>query len=180
MNKKKVLILSGSPRVRGNTDLLCDQFARGAEESGHIIDKINLGKKEIKNCLGCGVCQSNGGLCVIKDDMKVIINKMMDADVIAMATPVYYSTMNGKMKTLIDRTFPKFREMKNKEFYFISTAASSNDEIMEDVINGFRKFIYFLPGSIEMGTIFDGYAGMNGAIKEHKVYNEAYEVGKNI
>lgn len=180
MSKKNVLILSSSHCVGGNTDLLCDQFELGAKDSGHTIDKINLIKKEIKSCIGCGVCQNNGGVCVIKDDMKIIIDKMMDADIIVMATPVYYSSMNGIMKNLIDRTFPKFREMKNKEFYFISTAASSDDEIMEDVIDVFRKFIYFLPNSVEKGTILDGYAGMNGSIKGHKAYNEAYEMGKNI
>ena len=137
-------------------------------------------KIEIKDCSGCGVCQNNGGICVIKDDMKLILDKMMDADVIVMGTPVYYSSMNGKMKTLIDRTFAKFREMKNKEFYFISTAASSDDKIMDDVTDVFRKFIYFLPGAVEKGTIFDGYAGMNGAIKEHAVYKKAYDMGKDI
>lgn len=177
---KKVLIISGSPRIGGNTDSLCMQFELGAKESGNIVEKVYLRKSEIGNCLGCGVCQGNGGTCIIKDDMNSILDKMMDVDVIVMATPVYYSAMYGKMKTLIDRTFPKFRELKNKEFYFISTALSSSEEVMQDVISGFRRFIFFLPGSVEKGSVLNGYAEGIESVKSHKTYQEAYEMGKNI
>ena len=84
---KKVLILSGSFRKHGNSDLLCDEFKRGAEEAGHSVEKIFINEKQIHYCRGCGVCNSTHK-CVIKDDMAEILDKMVKADVIVMATPV--------------------------------------------------------------------------------------------
>ncbi len=73
---KKVLILSGSPRKGGNSDLLCDQFHRGAETAGHQVEKISLRDKQIDYCVACDACQKNGGTCVKKDDMAGILAQM--------------------------------------------------------------------------------------------------------
>ena len=115
---KHVLILSASPRKNGNSDTLCDRFAQGASESGHKVEKIFLASKDIGYCRGCGVCNSTHK-CVQKDDMSEILDKMVTADVIVLATPVYFYTMDGQMKTFIDRTVPRYTEITNKDFYFI-------------------------------------------------------------
>lgn len=103
---KKVLVLSASPRRGGNSDILCDQFMRGAEEAGHQAEKIFLRDKEINYCVACDSCLNNDGICASKDDMAEIMDKMIEADVIVMATPVYFYTMDAQMKTVIDRTYP--------------------------------------------------------------------------
>lgn len=113
---KKVLILSGSPRRNGNSDILCNEFKKGAEESGNEVEKIFLRDKNINYCTGCYAC-SKVGKCVQKDDMAEILQKMIDADVIVMSTPVYFYTMDGQMKTLIDRTVARYTKITNKEFY---------------------------------------------------------------
>lgn len=77
---KKVLILSGSPRNGGNSDLLCDEFMRGAVESGHKVEKIRVAEKNIGYCRGCYFCKMSGGECVIKDDIAEVLRKMIDAD----------------------------------------------------------------------------------------------------
>lgn len=121
---KKVLILSSSPRRNGNSDLLCDSFAKGAKEVGSSVEKIFLKDLNINYCTGCGVCNNNGYRgCSQKDDMEPILAKMIDADVIVMATPVYFYAMCGQMKTLIDRCCAKYTKIINKDFYFILTAA---------------------------------------------------------
>ena len=102
---KKVLILSASPRKGGNSDLLCDQFAKGAEEAGHQVEKIRVQEKKIAPCLACYGCR-NTGVCVQKDDMAAILDKLVEADVLVLATPVYFYSMDGQLKTLIDRTCP--------------------------------------------------------------------------
>ena len=83
---KKVLILSGSPRKNGNSDILCDEFMRGAEESGNRVEKIRVAEKNIGYCKGCYYCKNSGGECVIKDDMAEVLQKMIDADVIVLAS----------------------------------------------------------------------------------------------
>ena len=78
---KKVLILSGSPRKGGNSDILCDEFMRGAKESGNEVEKIRVAEKEIGYCRGCYACQKTG-ICAVKDDMAEILQKMIDAGLV--------------------------------------------------------------------------------------------------
>ena len=113
---KNVLILSSSPRRGGNSDTLCDEFMQGAIESGHRVEKVFLRDKTIHPCTGCGVCSQYKKPCPQKDDAAEIIGKMLAADVIVMATPVYFYTLSAQMKTLIDRCCARYLEMKGKEF----------------------------------------------------------------
>lgn len=115
---KKVLILSSSPRKGGNSDLLCDEFMKGAKEAGHNVEKIFIAQKKINYCTGCGVCNSTHK-CVQDDDMKEILDKMILSDIIVLATPVYFYSMDGQLKTLIDRTVPRYTEISNKDFYYL-------------------------------------------------------------
>ncbi|WP_422389181.1 flavodoxin family protein [Clostridium baratii] len=85
---KKILVLSASPRKGGNSDLLCDQFVIGAKESGNKVEKIFINDKNINYCTACESCRINNGKCIWKDDMAEILEKMIEADVIVMATPV--------------------------------------------------------------------------------------------
>ena len=113
---KKILIVSASPRTGGNSDLLCDQFAKGAQEAGHQVEKIRVREKKIAPCLACYGCRGTG-ICVQKDDMAEILEKMVEADVLVLATPVYFYSMDGQLKTLIDRTLPRYTEIRDKEVY---------------------------------------------------------------
>jgi multimeric flavodoxin WrbA len=133
---KKVVVLSASARKGGNSDTLCDQFMLGATEAGHHVEKIFLREQQISHCLGCGACQGNGGHCVHEDDMADILDKIVNADVLVMATPVYFYTMNGQMKTLIDRTYARYTEISNKEMYFILTAAVTSKGLLERTVKG--------------------------------------------
>ena len=105
---------------------------------------------------------------------------MIDADVIVMSTPVYFYTMDGQMKTLIDRTVARYTEIANKEFYFIATAAVNNEKLMERTIDGFRGFTDCLDGAKEKGIIYGKGAWEVGEIKGTKAIKEAYEMGKTV
>ena len=95
---KKVLIISSSPRRRGNSDTLCDEFKKGAEESGNAVEKLFLADKKIGYCKGCETCNSLGKPCPQKDDAAEIIEKMILSDVIVLATPAYFYTMSAQLK----------------------------------------------------------------------------------
>ena len=86
----KVLIISSSPRKGGNSDVLCDQFARGAAEAGHEVEKVNLREKELSPCQACYGCKEHH-VCVIKDDMAEIFPKLVAADVIVLASPCIFT-----------------------------------------------------------------------------------------
>lgn len=176
---KNVLILSASPRKGGNSDLLCDQFLAGAREAGHRAEKIFLRDKKINYCLGCGVCNTTH-CCVQKDDMKDVLDKMVQADVIVLATPVYFYTMDAQMKTLIDRTVPRYTEISGKAFYFIVSAADNSQKNMQKTIDGFRGFTEdCLEGAQEKDIIYGVGAWQAGEIKDTPAFKQAYDAGKN-
>ena len=175
---KKVLIISASPRKGGNSDALCDQFLLGAQEAGHHVEKVFLRDHKINYCLGCGVCNSTH-VCVQKDDMKNLLEKMVNADVIVLATPVYFYTMDGQLKTFIDRCVSRYTEISNKEIYFIVAAADPNKDNLAPAIEGLRGFTRdCLEGSKEKGILYGTGAWQVGKIKTLPVYKKAYEMGK--
>lgn len=177
---KKVLILSSSPRRHGNSDLLCDQFAAGAQQSGNQAKKIFLKDKSINYCMGCGTCFNRDKACPQKDDMAGILDQMIASDVIVMATPVYFYTMCGQMKTLIDRTCARYTEISNKDFYFIVTAADNNIPAMERTIEEFRGFTDCLDQPNEKGVIYGVGAWNKGEVKGSKAMTEAFEMGSAL
>lgn len=77
---KTAFILSGSPRRGGNSDLLCDEFLRGAAEAGNRVEKIFLRSKKIAPCSACYYCKTSGGKCAISDDIGEILDKMQAAE----------------------------------------------------------------------------------------------------
>ena len=177
---KNIVVLSGSPRKGCNSDLLCDEFVKGALKVGNQAEKICLADKKINYCIACDACKRNNGVCVWKDDMVDILEKVIQADVIVMATPVYFYTMDAQMKTLIDRTVARYTEIKNKEFYFIVTAADNSIPAMERTIEGFRGFMDCLDGARERGIVYRVGAWNKGDIKGSKAMQIAYAMGKNI
>jgi len=112
--------------------------------------------------------------------MDEVLEKMIDADVIVMATPVYFYTMCGQMKTLLDRTCSRYTEISNKEFYFILTAADSNKNAMERTIEEFRGFTFCLNNAKEKGIIYGAGAWNKGDIKKSPAIKQAFEMGKGI
>lgn len=177
---KKVLILSGSPRKGGNSDLLCDEFLRGAQESGNQVEKVFLRNKKVAPCNACYYCKNSGGKCAIPDDMAEILDKMQAADVIVMASPVYFYSIDAQMKAVIDRSVARWTNIPNKEFYYIMTAAEDSDTVMDCTLECFRGFAACLDGAREKGVIYGKGVYEAGAIKGLPAMREAYEMGKRV
>ncbi len=151
----------------------------GVRKVGHHAEKTSLKDVRINYCTGCGTC-FKGRSCPQKDDMPEILQKMIAADVIVMATPVYFYTMNAQMKTLIDRTCSRYTEIRNKEFYFIVTAAASSKRALERTVEGYRGFTSCLNGAKERGVIYGTSAWNIGDIKKSEAMKQAYEMGKVV
>lgn len=178
---KKVLILSSSPRKGGNSDTLCDKFLEGARAAGNEVEKIFLKDKKINYCTGCGFCNTNDcTACSQKDDAAEILEKMIAADVIVLATPVYFYTMCAQMKTLIDRCCARYTHIIGKEFYYIMTAADGSRNAMDRVIEEFRGFLYCLEGAKEAGMIRGTGVWQKGDINGTQLLEQAYNMGKSV
>ncbi len=177
---KNVLILSGSPRKGGNSDLLCDEFLRGALEAGNTGEKIFVRSKKLSPCNACYYCGSHNGQCVIQDDMGEILDKMQAADVIVMASPVYFYSVDAQMKMVIDRTLARWTNMPGKELYYIMTAAEDTDTVMSCTLECFRGFAACLTDSKEMGVIEAKGVYQIGDVKNTAYMQQAYEMGKAV
>ena len=177
--KKRILLLSSSPRRHGNSDRLCDEFLRGAREAGHDAEKISLRDCRIGYCTGCGVCYDTR-TCPQRDDAAQIVGKMIAADVIVLATPVYFYTLSAQMKTLIDRCCARYLEMKGKEFYFILTAAEESVPMMERTVECFRGLLDCLEDPREKGVVYGVGAWRAGDIEGMPAMDEAYALGCGV
>ncbi len=173
---KKVIIISGSPR-KGNSDMLCEQFAKGAREAGHEVEKIELRGKTIGFCTACYHCRDSGGKCCIKDDVPAIIDSMESADVIVLASPVYFYSVDAQLKAVIDRTVSRWREIRDKTFYYIATAAEDSDTVLNCTIECMRGLAVCLDGSVEGGIIEGKGVYEAGEIEGTAAMDEAYRMG---
>ncbi len=177
---KNVLIVSTSPRVGSNSDLLANEFGRGAKDEGNEVEIISLKDKDIKFCKGCFACQKNQR-CVIHDDADLIEQKMEKADVLVFATPIYYYEMSGQMKTLLDRGNPLFTtDYAFRDVYFIATAAEDEEHVFERAKSGLEGWIECFPKAMLAGCIFGGGVTETKEILEKNVMEEAYEMGKKV
>lgn len=176
---KKLLILSGSPRKGGNSDLLCDEFAKGAEKAGHSVEKLRIAEMNISYCRACYACKANDK-CIIQDDMSKILEKMIEADVLVLASPVYFYSVSAQLKALIDRTVARWTEVKNKEFYYIITAADEEKASAKSTLGCLRGYADCVEGAVEKAVIYGMGVYEKGEIKNHPAMLEAYEAGKNL
>ena len=176
---KYVLVIFSRPRQNSNSDLLCDRFIEGAKNAGNKAEKIRLKNCHISYCVACESCLKNGGKCWQNDDMTWIMEKLHQADVIVLATPVYKSCMCAQLKTFIDRMFAGNLTLINKEFYFIATAADSKEAI-ESTMESMRGCTFAIKGARIKGEIYGANVMKQGEIRHNKAMEEAYDYGFNV
>ncbi len=202
---KKVIVISTSLRRGSNSDMLADKFVEGAKAAGNDVEKITLVGKNIQFCKGCMGCQKAAiereqseacfdsaereqarpkvklGRCVINDDVNDIMAKVLQADVVCWATPIYYYEMSGQMKTLIDRMNAMYeQDYQFRDVYLLTTAADDDKQTPKRAEAGLTGWIDCYPKSRLSGTLFCG--GVNNAreIEGNAKLQDAYELGKNI
>lgn len=177
--KKNVLIVSSSPRGGGNSDLLCDEFAKGAQNAGHTVEKIALRDRHINYCNACGDCYA-GKECPQKDDMPGILDKMITADVIVLASPLYFYTMCAQLKTMIDRCYPRYNEITDKDFYYLFVAADPMPDTADRAVTELQGFLYCLDNSRECGMVCAVGVMDKGDVRNKNYIQEAYQMGNSI
>lgn len=174
---KKVLVISGSPRKGANSETLCDRFAAGARDAGHEVEKFSLAGKQIAPCRACYACKSS--FCPQQDGATLMIEKMLEADVIVLGTPVYFYTMCAQLKALIDRSVMVYPRIVNKAFYYIMTMADTETELFKGTIEALRGFVLCCEGSEEKGMLCVPGVYERSEINNHpEALQQAYDLGK--
>ncbi len=176
---KKVVVISTSLRHGSNSHALAEHFARGAEAAGHQVELITLRGKEIKFCVGCLSCQQTGA-CIFKDDVLAIMERVLNADVICWATPIYYYEMSGQMKTLIDRMNAMYtKDYRFRDIYLLTTAAENEDFTPKRTESGLMGWIECYEKSELKAHLFCGGVNSPKEIEGNAKLQEAYEMGKS-
>lgn len=178
---KNVLIISSSPRIGGNSDILCDELAKGATDAAHNVTKFNLQKLDIKPCIGCEHCHTkSGGICVHKDDMEQIFEVMAKSDVLVMASPVYFYDVCAQLKVFIDRTYSKFYTQMGvfhfKEAAFIGTC-EAGPSLFNIPVALYKNYISSFGPVENRGEVLASGIHVKGDVPSEK-RQEAYKLGK--
>lgn len=178
---KRVLVISTSLRPGSNSELLARQFAQGAQEAGHTVEMISLAGRDIRFCKGCLACQTTGR-CVIRDDADTIVQeKMVHADVLAFATPIYYYGMSGQMKTLLDRANPLYSaDYAFRQVWLLACAAEEGDEVWQRAAAGLGGWIECFPKARLAGVIFGGGVTGPGEVQSGAAMRQALDAGRSL
>ena len=176
---KKVLIITSSMRENSNSNVLAERFKDGAIISGNEVEIISLKTNLVGHCLGCNYCQIHG-MCIMKDKLNEILDKVIDSDVLVFASPTYYYSISGTLKNFIDRTYAKYNKIKNKDFYYIGSCSDNNKEGIDRPVETVKGFLDCIENVKLKGIVYGIGLTDVGDAKYSSAYDEAYEMGKNI
>jgi len=177
----KVLAIQGSPRKKGNTALLLDQYLQGLQSNDVKIeiDLIKLGKMDIRPCKGCGSCREHLGKCTLKDDMQEIYPLLLAADVIILASPVYWWNITAQAKQFLDRFYAlNYGEnFRGKKFVLLMTYADKDPNSgLEITKSMFREICDYL--GMDFAQSFGVCTGETGFKDNAQAQAEATDLGK--
>ncbi len=177
---KKVLVISSSFRTKGNSAMLAEEFTKGAIEAGNEVEFISLHDKKINFCRGCLACQKTNR-CVIHDDADMIREKMLRADVVVFATPVYYYGISGQLKTLLDRCNPLYSsDYRFRDVYLLFAAAEDGEDAEKRTLASFDGWVVCYERARLAGHVFCGGVNDVGDIEGDQKLEEAFQMGRSI
>ena len=172
--KKNVLVISSSPRADGNSDLLCHEFSRGAREAGAQVEEVALHDLEIQPCKACYGCWTSQR-CALRDDMAALLEKVASADVLCVATPVYFGLPCGQLKVMIDRLLPRWQGLSGKDVYLVVTGHDGRRGL-EHAVDDLRLVFENL-GDTVCGVVWGERVWQKGEVACTSAMGEAYRLG---
>jgi multimeric flavodoxin WrbA len=187
----KVLGLFGSPRRGGNTEILLEEVLKGAEREGAEIERLYLSNLKITPCTECHGCDETGD-CVILDEMQKIYPKLLEADIIILASPIFFYGVTAWAKTLIDRSQALWakkylvndpamgKKGKRRKGFFISVGATKGQKVFEGAILTVKYFFDALNVEYTGELVYRGVDGKGEILKHPKALEQAREAGRRL
>jgi multimeric flavodoxin WrbA len=181
---KNILVLTGSPRKNGNTDLLAQAFIEGAIEAGHQVERYDAGRKMIHGCTACDACWSKGTACVFTDGFTELEPMLEAADVLVIASPLYWSTFPAQLKAAIDKLYAYVSPacqlpLKIKESALLACGELEGEQIFKGMVEtylGIADYLAWLNrGIIRVPEVF-----AKGDILKTDALEKAKTLGKSI
>ncbi len=192
MEPTQVLGISGSPRRKGNSELLIREFMRGAESRGHKTELFILSELKISPCTSCGTCHKNGK-CIIDDDMQEMHEKLLQADCIVFASPIYFGGVSAQLKSFIDRCQTLWSrkyilkqtllspDKGKRPGYFISTAGTKDySSVFEGAVFVIKAIFSTLDIEYTGELLFKNMENMGDVLKHPDALKMAFEAGSSV
>ena len=175
-----ILILSGSPRKGGNTDLLVEAFAKGASQKHHV-EVVSVHDYKVNPCMGCNACFKNkANVCVQNDDMSLIYEKMSRADMLVIASPVYFYGLSAQLKAVIDRFHNPIRDtFRLKKMALLLVGAAMLPELFDSILAQYRLCLNFFKLE-DAGRVLVRGVKDKGDIRNTDALQEAFHLGSNV
>lgn len=176
---RTVLILSSSPRIGGNSDLLCDSLASGVEAAGNKSIRLHVAHMKIAPCKACEYChEKSDGICVIRDDMEQVWAALEQADAVVFASPIYFFDCSAQLKLVIDRLYARYEQLQVENSAMLLTCGADED-VAESAKTMYRKLAACC-GFQDKGVICATDVWAAGEIQEKSVLRDAYLLGKTL
>ncbi len=174
----KILVLNGSPRPHGNTAAMVEAFTEGAKENGHQVDVVNVCQKKIAGCLACEYCHKKDSgherQCVQQDDMQEVYPLLDEAEIIVLASPIYYHGFTGQLQCAINRIYALDKPKNLKKAALIMSSGA--DHVYSGAIYEYQNsFLQYL--KLEDMGIYSAYDKQN---KSQEKLNELKEFGRSL
>lgn len=176
----KIIVLNGSPNVHGSTAILCDHFEQGAQEAGHETELVNVAHINLHPCGGCVACGYEGP-CAIHDDMQILKPKILDADMLVLATPLYYYGMTAQLKAVVDRfcAFSSSLNSKHMKISLLTVAWNSSDWTFDALGVHYDTLVRYINFQ-DMGRVLGYGCGTPSMTRNSRYPRKAYELGKSL
>ena len=175
----KILVLTGSPRKKGNSNTLAEHFIKGAEEAGHSVTRFDAAAATVQPCTACNSCGMNGP-CVLKDDFDTVRQHIIPADMVVFATPMYYFGMSAQLKAVIDRFYAINGQIHvPKKAALLMTYANNSKRNESPIALHYEVLLEYL-GWTDAGRIIAPGVWPEGAVKQTPFPEQAYQLGRKV
>lgn len=176
----KIIALQGSPNIDGSTAILVEEFARGAREAGHAVERVDVARLDVRPCTGCVACGYEGP-CVQRDGMGAVRSSLLAADMVVLATPLYYYGMSAQLKTVVDRfcSFNASLTACHLKSALLAVAWNADDWTFEALAAHYRTLVRYLQMD-DCGMVLGRGCGTPAMTRRSEAVKEAYGLGRGL
>ena len=176
----QVTVITSSPRKKGTTSLLADEFIRGAVEAGHVVFRFDAAFEKVSPCHACDSCRTGSPQCVQHDSMEKLNPSLIASDCIVFVTPLYYFGMSAQLKTVIDRFYANNSRLQSHKQAVLLAAAADSEAWTVDALQSHYKTILKYLGWQDAGILLGMGCASRNDIEKTDYPNQAYLMGKTL
>lgn len=176
---RKIVVITGSPHRNGTSALLADKFIEGAQSKGYEVYRFNAAFEDIHPCRACNACR-NDGPCVLNDAIEQkLMPHLLEADTIALITPLYYYGMSTQLKTVIDHLYSHLRSFDGKRSLLMATAYNSAGWTFDALTDHYQSLAEYMHWQ-DLGMVLGYGCGYRSAIERSEFPEQAFKLGQSI